>query len=144
VCFHRDDHRHSATKTHGLDTPVEILLQKRNNFSRLETTDLVLSKTITKSTSQRNRPSNELMLLCLITTVCATSDLYRKASELYLFRREKPNSPILLANTTWVPTRLGSSPHLAGSGLKSPYKYFLAYRRKPEKKNVQGRCTRRR
>ena len=49
---------------------------------------------------------------------------------------------MLLAKTTCVPTRLGSSPHLVGSVLKSPCK-GLAFCTFIHLEYVQGRCTQR-
>ena len=62
------------------DTPMEFLLQVGSDFSRLECADLVLSETITKCTSQWNRSSDDLVLLCCIAATLATSEIWGEQS----------------------------------------------------------------
>jgi hypothetical protein len=62
--------------THGLDAPVKVLLQKRNNVGGLEAANHVLAETITESSGQGDRSSNELVPLGMVTAVFATSDIY--------------------------------------------------------------------
>ena len=60
---------------------MELLRQIRDNMLWIEGGKPGFSETITKSTSQRNRSSDELLILCVLKTALTASGLYRGRSE---------------------------------------------------------------
>lgn len=63
--------------THRRDTPMKVLLQVGDNLLGIERGHSILSKPVSQSARQRDRPSDELVRLCCVAAPFTTGIIFR-------------------------------------------------------------------